>query len=94
MVYAKNRKEAIAMKHKKYFTGIPCMNGHRTMRYTRTGACMTCVAITARGYREAARNRKELGIQRITLSAHPHDVKILQDLAEQLLKYRGLEKYS
>lgn len=27
----------------KYFTGVPCSNGHVTYRYTKSGACSLCV---------------------------------------------------
>lgn len=41
MTLPKTRVEAIALKEKKYFTGIPCKKGHMAVRYL-NGECKDC----------------------------------------------------
>ena len=36
------RQKALAHGLKKYYTGIPCRNGHLTYRYTASAACAAC----------------------------------------------------
>ena len=38
------RSEALAANLNKYFTGSPCKNGHIDLRYTKSGACQSCIA--------------------------------------------------
>lgn len=38
-----SRKDAISAGEKKYFTGIPCKNGHLAERYTQSSSCESCV---------------------------------------------------
>jgi predicted transcriptional regulator len=37
------RAEAKAAGATRYFTGIPCQNGHVDERYTKSGACLSCL---------------------------------------------------
>src|ERR1700722_17436113 len=37
------RAEAIAQGLSKYFTGLPCRNGHTAERYTTSGTCRECI---------------------------------------------------
>lgn len=37
-----SREEAISVSSVKFFTGIPCRNGHVDFRYTNTGICYSC----------------------------------------------------
>lgn len=37
------REEARRHGEPKYFTGIPCKNGHVTYRYTQSGTCSACI---------------------------------------------------
>lgn len=37
----------------KYYPGTPCRNGHDTLRYTASGACIACVAAQVRRRRGA-----------------------------------------
>lgn len=39
-----NRSEAMAAGFTKYFTGLECKNGHVDYRYTKSGACQSCIA--------------------------------------------------
>jgi hypothetical protein len=36
------RREALARGLSKYFTGKPCLHGHLSARYSRSGTCITC----------------------------------------------------
>lgn len=36
-------KDAIAMRLDKYFTGVPCVQGHTSERLTSSGKCVDCV---------------------------------------------------
>lgn len=40
-----NRRTAIQRGMHKFFTGLPCRNGHVNLRYTNTGACLSCIAV-------------------------------------------------
>lgn len=40
-----SRKEAKALKYKRYFTGTPCLRGHIAEHYTGSGVCIKCDAI-------------------------------------------------
>lgn len=37
------RKEAFKKVLKKYYTGIPCKNGHLAEKHTKSGACVECM---------------------------------------------------
>lgn len=37
------RQEAMSQGLKRYFTGLPCKNGHYSFRYTKTAQCNTCI---------------------------------------------------
>lgn len=41
-----SRAEAKRAGLNRYFTGIPCKNGHVDFRYTASGACKGCIAIS------------------------------------------------
>lgn len=41
-VTARSRKEALAMKARFYFTGVPCVHGHVAVRRTDSGTCVKC----------------------------------------------------
>lgn len=44
--YPTNRSDALEIESKYYFTDIKCRNGHNFPRYTRTGGCVRCRALT------------------------------------------------
>lgn len=44
------RKEAISKSLKFYFTGKPCVNGHKSKRYSKSGKCYKCSSMYARKY--------------------------------------------
>jgi len=77
------RSAAVAQRSTKYFTGEPCRQGHVTPRYTQSGTCMGCIA--------AYRKRFTLPqtMQELCLWAHPDDVPLLREYAEQLAEIRG-----
>jgi hypothetical protein len=37
------RQQAIMSRSTKYFTGVPCRNGHIAQRYTRCAVCLDCL---------------------------------------------------
>lgn len=39
-----SRAQAKASNLNRYFTGVPCRNGHVDFRYTASGACKSCIA--------------------------------------------------
>lgn len=43
-----NRKSAIAMGSKKYYTGEQCKAGHLSARYTQSGSCQACILKSSR----------------------------------------------
>jgi hypothetical protein len=48
-----SRLDAKARKLKRYRTGLPCVRGHVTERYTSNGKCVTCAACEVEIWREA-----------------------------------------
>lgn len=44
------RKEALSKNIKFYFTGKPCINGHISKRYSKSGKCYKCSSMYARKY--------------------------------------------
>lgn len=57
----KSRTEALLIKSKKFFTGIPCQNGHIEPRYTymggKTGLCMGCNRNNVKRYNKKHPNK-------------------------------------
>lgn len=47
----KERKAAIESGDLKYVSGIPCVNGHLSERYTQNGQCIECKNMQRRGER-------------------------------------------
>ncbi len=55
-----SRQEAIAAGQNRYFTGIPCRNGHVSERFVRKWACVACyTANRARRYASLSAREKE-----------------------------------
>jgi hypothetical protein len=40
--YPKTRPEARKARETHYYTGKPCVHGHKATRFTSTGACSEC----------------------------------------------------
>lgn len=38
-----SRKEAKVLESNTYYTGVPCKNGHISVRYTQSGTCRECI---------------------------------------------------
>jgi hypothetical protein len=52
-----SRQEAIAANAARYFTGVPCRNGHVDERYVASKTCCACANITAN--KTKAKDRKK-----------------------------------
>lgn len=50
-----SREEAKAVGLKRYYTGVPCQNGHDSERYVRNWECLLCV----KGMQERLRQKRE-----------------------------------
>lgn len=87
-----SRKEAAEAGKGKYFTGKPCKNGHVSYRYTQSGTCVDCVAISAKANRvhidgsldEFQKQREERKAQMLapTLAARNARTEALHSLIE------------
>lgn len=51
------RNEAFEKKLHKYYTGRPCVRGHLTFRYVRTGQCVDCVRQYAKKFAQQTTKR-------------------------------------
>jgi hypothetical protein len=58
-----SRSAAITSGAIRYFTGMPCKNGHTVERYTLRGDCVTCCAA------RVAKDRQVIRRQRIVADA-------------------------
>jgi hypothetical protein len=47
-----SRETAIQLGLKRYFTGIPCINGHLCERYVSVYACVTCHGLRQQRHRD------------------------------------------
>jgi len=56
------RKAALAQGHKRYFTGLPCINGHVAERQVTSGACVVCSQQKA----DANREKRRLAVKKST----------------------------
>jgi len=59
-VEVKTRKEATLAGESKYFTGVPCKDGHVSERYVKNSTCVECIRTKTRSRKEYYRKyRKE-----------------------------------
>ena len=47
-----SRQEAKQQKLKRYYTGVPCVQGHDAEKYTQDGACAECKKVSYVKYKE------------------------------------------
>ena len=80
-------KEAKRLKMAKYFTGRPCRKGHRTLRYTNTGACIACISAYARERRNKI-NQFSFWVQ----LQDKHDIKAVKEFVDALNMAREFMK--
>lgn len=52
------RAQAIARGAVRYFTGLPCPQGHKAERYTLGGYCVVCQRAATRDNKAAAKARR------------------------------------
>lgn len=58
----KNTRQAAAKAGDlQYDTGEPCIHGHHSPRYTRTGACVECTKKRAKEYHQKIQDMLESG---------------------------------
>lgn len=90
------RAQAIDAGLSKYYTGIPCINGHDSYRYTSSSACYGCVKDASTNSREkmkkfSGRNqRREFrdSTKRVVLRCVAADLYKLLDVALAVSKVR------
>ena len=87
MFKIQTRMEALRLGQNKYYTGKPCNKGHVTLRYCNTGACIDCIAIYGRKFREA----RPTALRVVIKLAHPQDKPFLQAYADALNLQRECE---
>lgn len=78
------KKEARKKGMHKYYTGVPCKNGHLAMRLANSGACTGCIAKYARDYYH--RHKPATPLKRMVklYVYHPDDMEALKYHAELL----------
>ena len=80
-----NRQQAIAAGAKVYDPDRPCIRGHTTPRYVRSGACLECLAEDKAARHLAAQGQ---GPVTVTLRCHPDDAQVIQQMATHLAAMR------
>ena len=85
-----DRKTAIATGAKIYQPETPCISGHTGPRYTRSGACLECLAEAK--VRAAAARGEEGGLISLKIRLHPEDVGVVQALVAQMVQARMARK--
>lgn len=93
------RDEAISHGLSRYFTGVPCGNGHISFRYVRGGQCVRCASDRAKAIHKkrqemlkAAREGKIADVRvTVRLSVHPADESAVKAFALALNMQRGLK---
>lgn len=88
MIKKHTRAEAHAEGLHKYYTGRPCIHGHDTFRYVRTGQCIGCVNMYAKKF---SKKRTKLPVA-ITLDLwNADDIPALKAYAHSLNFARELD---
>lgn len=67
------RAAAIAAGLDRYQTGKPCKNGHDGPRYTASGTCVACVAVSTAKIRTGMAQARALNARPFTYLLHPDD---------------------
>lgn len=62
-----SRQDAIKRGLKKYFTGIPCKNGHISERYLQSSACELCIRGNIPNTDEQRSQRQQIAADRLKL---------------------------
>ena len=78
-----SRKQAALEGKTRYFTGKPCNHGHVVERYTSIGTCVECTRLHAKKQRNFYKEARAKLIT-ITVSVHPEDSQLIEDLATAL----------
>jgi hypothetical protein len=76
----KTRKQSENDGDKRFYTGIPCRQGHDSFRYTSTGNCCACITIYRRNYRK--NNRK--GMRLFQVYVYPQNLQPLKEMAKAM----------
>ena len=88
------RTEAVRRGLYKYFTGVPCKNGHLTLRYTNTSVCIACHAAYQKAYKAGYKSKKSLAIRSQFEVFHVDDLKRVQDFVTAVNFERELLNHS
>lgn len=84
------RLDAARLGQFKYWTGKPCLRGHSTYRYTKTGTCADCV----RYHAKQAKKSLLAGIHgqsvHITANVHPDDAQTVYEFIDAINAARAL----
>lgn len=83
------RSEAVSKGFKKYFTGVPCKNGHISQRYTVSTLCLACNAEAQKNQRTNI-NLALTGVVPVTVKTHRNDHAAILAYADLLNLQRGL----
>ncbi len=86
------RKEAIARGIQKYFTGVPCKNGHIVERYTVTSSCTQCLCSYQKKLRtrlNCAKAHEAWGYVNLDTKINPIDLSLMRDVADLLNESRN-----
>jgi hypothetical protein len=86
----RTRKEAISEGLHKYWNGKECMAGHWGLRYTRTGACVECVASLNKKYSSSTYILAKQSRSRFMVECHLEDKPIIDRLVNALAASRKL----
>lgn len=79
-----NRTDAARLGALTYDPANPCVRGHTSPRYTKSGACLECLA-EDKAARHLARSQSETTW---SVKCHPDDAQVLSRIAQHLAALR------
>lgn len=83
------RATAIEAGLDRYSTGKPCKHGHDSPRYTYSGTCVACVAVSTARIRHGIAEHKAAHVRPFTYLLHPDDHAAALAMCQGLDLQRG-----
>ena len=83
------RKEAVAARNAKYYTGKNCKHGHVSRRYAANGMCCKCNTVNVHNY-HARHQFDKTHLERINITVHKDDAPTIKAIIDNMNKARGL----
>ena len=78
-----SRQDAITFGRRKYFTGVPCKNGHVSERYTQSSVCLDCL------HPKLGSSELRKRMETIRIALHPADLEEFAGIVLALSRIRN-----